>query len=159
NRIEEHLTPSTVSGAVMRASNPQIPDHLSSESADGRSARQPGTAPDVDAETLFAGRPAGARIEATRQPDGLPLDFPPPGLVRAGRFLFFFSLCTIPFLAAYWCAEFSDKIGRTPAQVLALGALFLSLSGLLAFPLVLIGRRRTTLRVARQTLIATDRDI
>jgi hypothetical protein len=143
----------------MRASNPQIPDNLSSESADGRSAQQPGTAPDVDAETLFAGRPAGSRIEATRQPDGLTLDFPPLGLVRADRFLFFYSLCTILTLAAIWCAEFSKKFGRAPDQVLALGALFLFLSGLPVFFLVLVGRRRTTLRVVRQTLIATDRDI
>jgi hypothetical protein len=143
----------------MHASNPDIPDRLSSESADGRSTRQAGTAPDVDAEALFAGQPAGSRIEATRQPDGLTLDFPPLGLVRADRFLFFFSLYTTALLAAFWCATFSDKIGKTPTRMLALAALFLSISGLFAFFLVLIGRRRTTLRVALKTLIATDRDI
>jgi hypothetical protein len=143
----------------MRASNPDIPDCLTSESADGCSAGQAGTAPDVDAEALFAGRPAGSRIEATRQPDGLTLDFPPRGLARADRFLFFFSLYTTALLAAFWCATFSDKIGRTPARMLALATLFLSMSGLFGFFLVLIGRRWTTLRVARKTLIATDRDI
>jgi hypothetical protein len=143
----------------MLASNPDIPDRHSWGSADGRSAREAGTAPDVDAEALFAGRPAGSRIEATRQPDGLTLDFPPPGLVRADRWLFFFSLYTTASLAAVWCVMFSDKVGRTPDQMVALAALFLSISGLLAFFLVLIGRRRTTLRVACGTLIATDRDI
>src|SRR5262249_19926728 len=143
----------------MLASNPDLPDRLSSGSADGRSARPSGTAPAVDAEALFAGRPAGSRIEGRCQPDGLTLDFPPPGIVRADRFLFVFTLYTTAFLAAFWCAAVSDKIGRTPARMLALEALFLSISGLFAFFLVLIGRRRTTLRVARGTLIATDRDI
>jgi hypothetical protein len=112
----------------------------------------------VDGEALFAGRPAGTWIAATRQPDGLTLDFPPLGIVRADRFLFFFSLYAVTFVA-FWCVMFSAKIGRTPARLLGLAALFLSVGALFAFFLVLFGRRRTTLQVVRGTLIATDRDI
>jgi hypothetical protein len=158
--MDENLTPfDCFGGRVMLASNSDIPDRLSSGSADDCSARQTATAPAVDAEALFAGRPTGSRIEGRCQPDGLTLDFPPPGIVRADRFLFVLTLYTTAFLAAFWCATFWDKIGRTPARMLALAALFLSISGLFAFFLVLIGRRRTTLRVAGGTLIATDRDM